>query len=214
MHSHRMGYFGRIAGFAFQRSLLRTDVLAAVLTALAPVVYFLAGRDIPEKIALYISMLVAAMVLGVLILRVLTAPYFIWKEDQAEIARLREALGDPKERARRALEAEAVNSRQKIIKFLTHHTIWKAFHDGIGGVADYTDVNGVMAHLCLEDPELAAPTAEFEAAHDSFLKWVREAATQEGVALHQVRNLPNAAAYNERYRRAATELYRRVALKT
>ncbi|MCJ8509029.1 hypothetical protein MUU53_14015 [Rhizobium lemnae] len=113
-----MRYLKLILEFAFRRSLMRIDIYAAVLTAIGPALFFAAGLTIPPDLTVYISLVVAAMVVATLILRVISAPYFIWKADQAEILRLNEELASPQRHARKALMEQFATEKFQLLRQL------------------------------------------------------------------------------------------------
>jgi len=127
-----MKYAALIVEYVFSRTLVRTDILSAVVTALLPAAYYLAGKQIPENYAVLISLWIAASVAVILILRLLAAPYVIWKRDGAEIARLQTLLGDTAAKRRQFFEERFLEDRaalaRELAKFVALERIFGKLH--------------------------------------------------------------------------------------
>ena len=111
-----MKYFARLMGYAFRRTLLRTDVFAAVATAIAPAAYFLLGQTVPDNLPLLISFLVGGLAGAAILLRILAAPYLLWRDDQATIKALREDLESPLRQEQMFFRNQFLGERAELAK--------------------------------------------------------------------------------------------------
>lgn len=117
-----MRYLARLLSIAFQRSLVRTDLLAAVLTAIAPTAYVLWGEKMTDSLALQISVIVSVLVGSVVVLRLLVAPYIIWTEDQEIILDLRSKLGAPEQGAKVTVQRLLAEDRVRLSDLIADAT--------------------------------------------------------------------------------------------
>ena len=172
-----MGFAARLYEAVFARSLIRTDILSAAITAVAPALYWLAGRTVPDDLTLLISIWVAVTVSGVLLARLITAPYRIWKEDQRAISQMKSALDSPKQRERdriadilardkiRLTEKITAIRRALIQKDVSLEERKKAFH----GAEKYTDklwYDDVFRRVWMDFYDAANTLYKFEARLD------------------------------------------------
>ncbi|HET7709009.1 MAG TPA: hypothetical protein VFK50_05675 [Sphingomicrobium sp.] len=88
-------YIGLVVAFAFSRSLLLTDRLSFMIGPLITAVLWLRGEPVPDNVAALIATATVATIAAVLLLRLLAAPFFVWKEDQLALASLRDQVGRP-----------------------------------------------------------------------------------------------------------------------
>jgi hypothetical protein len=87
-------YLGRVFVFAFARSLLVTDRLSFLIGPLITAALWLRGERV-DNTAELVATATVATILAVLLLRLIAAPFFVWKEDQMEIAGLKQDLARP-----------------------------------------------------------------------------------------------------------------------
>jgi hypothetical protein len=96
--------FGRylvlVGKFAFRKSVLLTDRLSFLIGPLVTALLWLRGEPVPDNVAALVASATVATILAVLFLRLLAAPFFIWRDDQLAIAGLKDELARP-ERAGR-----------------------------------------------------------------------------------------------------------------
>ena len=118
-----MKYLSLIARYVFARTLVRTDILSAVASALIPAVFYAAGKPMPDDIMVTVSLWLAGGIGLVVILRLIVAPYVIWKRDQAEIAHLREIITDSSTRRRHFFENEFLADRAHLAKDLANFAV-------------------------------------------------------------------------------------------
>lgn len=90
-----MGFFGRLLRFAARGFVVRTDALQIVVAAAAPGLASMLGIELPANASDSLAAYLLLVVLAWATLRLVTAPYFIWKEDQETIRGLEERLGRP-----------------------------------------------------------------------------------------------------------------------
>ncbi len=89
-------YIGLLLYFSFRRFVFRTDALEILAAAFLPAAFRALGFPMPEgannAVLAYIAYGVAALV----IIRLLLAPYFVWKEDQNTIDGFKNQLDSPR----------------------------------------------------------------------------------------------------------------------
>lgn len=88
-------YLGLIVSRAFAGAVLFTDKLAILAGVLTPAFFQASGEAMPEWVAGYIAWAIIITVAGGILLRLLTAPYFIWREQNSRIAKLEHELASP-----------------------------------------------------------------------------------------------------------------------
>lgn len=100
-------YLTQILGFVFKRAFRMLDVAGALLPPVAAMLTDLLGPAWSVTQADDLALLAGYGVVGILALRLLSAPYFVWREDQeklraleADLAKVRAA---PKERVQELL---------------------------------------------------------------------------------------------------------------
>lgn len=104
---------------AFARWAPRTDLASGVLGGLVPCAYVLSGRPVPDNVTLLIAEIAVGIIVGWVTIRLVAAPYLIWKQDQAEIVRLSAQLDEPGRKGQAAIMASLSEERVKLIKKLT-----------------------------------------------------------------------------------------------
>lgn len=77
-----------------------TDKLSIAAGVIAPAILYVAGEPMDATIQAAVAWGVLIMVSGVVLLRLITAPYFIWRDDQATINQLRAEFDSPKQKER------------------------------------------------------------------------------------------------------------------
>jgi hypothetical protein len=113
-----MIYVRLIGEYVLARTLVRTDILSAVVGALLPAAFYLLGHDMPADFAVTISLWVASSVVLILLIRLLAAPYVIWTRDQAAIVALKDKLAEPNRRQREILRDHFLEERANLAKML------------------------------------------------------------------------------------------------
>ncbi len=74
----------------------------------------------------YLAWTILAVVGGGIALRLVTAPYFIWRDDQKEISRLREEIADTSRKRRQFFEETFLQDRADLARQLTHYAMVNA----------------------------------------------------------------------------------------
>jgi hypothetical protein len=97
-------YFGRVWSFAFQKFTIRTDGMQIVAASLVPLLAPYLGIKNPSQANSEVLAYIGMAVLALILIRLLCAPYYIWKEDQATIDRLVAELEAPERRAQASME--------------------------------------------------------------------------------------------------------------
>lgn len=95
-------YLGRVWTFAFRRFALRTDAMQVVAASAIPLLAPYLGIKNPTQVSSEVLAYIGMAALALIAIRILSAPYFIWKEDQNLIEEQREELEAPD---RREIEA-------------------------------------------------------------------------------------------------------------
>ncbi|QKG72377.1 hypothetical protein [Erythrobacter mangrovi] len=95
-------YLGLLFNRAAQKSVLLTDRLTILIVPFATLALWMAGAEMTDSVQETLFLGVAMTVLAVVVLRLVAASYFVWKEDQDE----KEALVGEIERPERLLRAD------------------------------------------------------------------------------------------------------------
>lgn len=111
-----MGYLGRCLRRAFAGSVLLTDKISVVMGVLTPALFLVAGKSLDQAYQAYIAWGIILVVGGGIFLRMLTAPYFIWKDDQLRIANLESIITDTSRRRREFFEDTFLSERAGLAK--------------------------------------------------------------------------------------------------
>lgn len=109
----RRTYLKAISAFALQRTVTRTDTAATFVGVLAPAITTVLRVAVAD-LTVFVAWVVIAVVGAVAITRLVTAPYFIWKDQNAKIAALETAAVEPERRARAVMQDMLVEDRKKL----------------------------------------------------------------------------------------------------
>jgi len=90
-------YLSLVLRYAVERSFRLTDRLSVFAALVAPAVFHLWGKAVPERFGVYLAVGILTFVGSVILLRLLTAPYFIWSEQNDEITELEKKLAKPQQ---------------------------------------------------------------------------------------------------------------------
>lgn len=113
-------YLGLLLNRAAKKSVLLTDRLTILIVPFTALILWMTGAKMTDTIEETLFLGVAMTVVAVVILRLVAASYFVWKEDRAEIAGLKTALDSPRFR-----EAEVMNDhRLELRKELGDRLAW------------------------------------------------------------------------------------------
>jgi hypothetical protein len=104
-------YLEAIAHFAWRRSLVLTDRLSIIIGVLVPAIARVTGKPVAEDLASTLAWGAIIIVLGGVALRLITAPYFIWREQNKTIAELRAGLAAPEHSMKQAIHADIAAAR-------------------------------------------------------------------------------------------------------
>jgi hypothetical protein len=104
-------YLVAVLRFALRRSLVLTDRLSIIAAVLVPAIWQTAGKPMPEWVAGYVAWLVIIAVGGGAGLRFVTAPYFIWREQNKTISELRTELAKPEQSIKARMHDDIATAR-------------------------------------------------------------------------------------------------------
>jgi hypothetical protein len=90
------GYLASVLRFAVKGFVFRTDAMQIILASLVPAYFQLRGMAMPDGIANIVLTYIAYGTVAFVMLRFVTAPYFIWKEQNAKIFTLQDIVDEPK----------------------------------------------------------------------------------------------------------------------
>ena len=111
-------YLKLILKHAFAKFFWVADSLSALTGLLIPSIQRVSGNAMQEDWTDFLAWAVVIAVGGGICLRLILSPYFIWKEDQAEIARLKALLDDPRKKQKEQLQSGFVLERASLIRSL------------------------------------------------------------------------------------------------
>lgn len=97
-------YLPLVFKMAFARWAPRTDLWSGALGALIPCFYVLSGRPVPDNVTTLVAEIAVGFVVSGIAVRLLLAPYLIWRSDQATIIDLKRQLEEPARLRREATE--------------------------------------------------------------------------------------------------------------
>lgn len=89
-------YLTSVLRFALKGFVLRTDAMQIILASLVPAYFQARGVAMPDGIANIVLTYIAYGAIAFVTLRFVTAPYFIWKEQNAKILALQDIVDEPK----------------------------------------------------------------------------------------------------------------------
>ena len=90
-------FLAAIWRFASPKAITRLDTWQIIVGSLVPLFYWLRGLPMPSDALTYYCSLLGLGALGTVLIRVIIAPYFIWKEQQAKISELSAKLDEPRQ---------------------------------------------------------------------------------------------------------------------
>lgn len=88
-------YIGLLFSFAFRRSTVRTDVMQILAASALPGVAKFAGFKMPDTASNDVLAYIGLATIAFIVLRLIYAPYAVWKEQLSEMGVLREELAKP-----------------------------------------------------------------------------------------------------------------------
>jgi hypothetical protein len=119
-------FFARCLAFAFSRTFYRADALSVFAGLGVPAWYWVRAVPIPEWTAGFISFLILIISLAFLLIRLLTAPYFVWREEKSRVDSLTDLLYSQSQRRRDFFENSALNDRYELSRELTFYVLMNA----------------------------------------------------------------------------------------
>lgn len=148
-HSTPSVYVGKVAHFAFRRTLTYTDTLSVAVSVLVPAIQLVVKQPamsdwLPGAAAWFVIILVG----GSALLRLLTAPYFVWREQEGEMNRLEAELQRPDEKIRASLDQTIAASRVELMGFATRITPIQTLRgSSVEKVKEMFEHQGVLEHV-------------------------------------------------------------------
>ena len=151
-------YLTAILRFALRRAFTLTDRLSVIAGVLMPAIWHVTGKPMPEWLAAYVAWAIVIAVGGGVGLRFITAPYFIWREQNATIALLRLELAKPEEAMRKVIHNDIAAARIALFEQLSriHERFGKKtfnkdqYYENLSG-----EQTGILAAKILHDFEFA-----------------------------------------------------------
>lgn len=107
-------YLGLLFNRAAQKSVLLTDRLTVLIVPFATLVLWLAGVKTTDSVQETLFLSIAIAVLAVAVLRLVAASYFLWRDDQAEKARLHQDLAAPDREAQATMQRHTLDLRMRL----------------------------------------------------------------------------------------------------
>jgi len=111
-------YLTAILRFTFRRLVLRTDALQIILASAIPALYHWAGLKMPAGLPTTTLAFIGYAALGWLTLRLVTAPYFIWREQNERIRSLEDEVNSPELVERKILAERRAGLRIELVDIL------------------------------------------------------------------------------------------------
>lgn len=169
MHGLGMGYLNRCFHRATVGSFILTDRLTIATGIVVSALGYPFGQPVAEGWQPYFALAVLYVVAATILVRLVTAPYFIWKEDQGRIAALEAEIADPKRRARAAIEARIGDARVSVLNFLNSYRIGEAVRlNGHERISEYPEIYRELSLLIADDRTLTDFADELERTHSHF----------------------------------------------
>lgn len=88
-------YIGLVLSFSLRRSTIRTDIMQILAASALPAAAKFAGIKMPETASNDMLAYIGLATIAFIVLRLLCAPYFIWREQTAHIRDLKLELSKP-----------------------------------------------------------------------------------------------------------------------
>lgn len=107
-------YVGLLLNRAAQKSVLLTDRLTILIVPFATLALWMTGAKMTDSIQETLLLGVAMTVVAVVILRLIAASYFVWKDDQAEKEALRFELSAPEREALAVMKHHTLDLRKRL----------------------------------------------------------------------------------------------------
>lgn len=99
---------------AADNSVMLTDKLTVLVVPFSTLVIRMSGAKMTETVQETLALGVAASVIAVVILRIMAAPYWIWRDDQAERQRLQAELDRPDRQTEASMKEYAIDVRKRL----------------------------------------------------------------------------------------------------
>lgn len=107
-------YLGMLLNRAAQKSVLLTDRLTILIVPFATLGLWLVGTEMTDSIQEALFLGIAIAVVAVVVLRLIAASYFVWKEDQYRKATLRAEIERPERQAEASMKEYTIDLRRRL----------------------------------------------------------------------------------------------------
>lgn len=109
-------YLAEVLSFAFRRTVTVTDGLSVIIGTVLPAALYLMGSpSMAKDLAGLAALAVVCVAALVALLRLVSAPYFIWKRQQARIAELERELSEPDRQLRAMMRQAEIEDRRQLV---------------------------------------------------------------------------------------------------
>lgn len=109
-------YIGLVLSFAFRRTTNAIDGAQVIIASLIPAVAVVTRVHTPPDIGNILLAYIGLAAISLLLVRLVSAPFFIWRENQADLDRLREELLKPNRIELKSLAKKRARVRLQIAK--------------------------------------------------------------------------------------------------
>lgn len=149
-------YFKAVLKYAVRGFVGRTDGFQIVLASLVPAFYQIMGRPMPVETQNVVLTYIAYATFGFIIIRLITAPYFVWRDQEVKIAELKEKAEEPLRQAAIKKMERTFNLKSALSKEISKLTAAALDYSAVSQIADYwlgiqDRINDVRGRL----PEIA-----------------------------------------------------------
>src|SRR5262249_54692286 len=155
-----MTYLGLVLQRALERSFRLTDQLSVYAAVLVPAALALWGPAMPEALGGYAAVAIVTLVSCLAVLRLLSAPYAVWREQAKEIDDLRKELAKPEQIERHRLAEHLADVRAKLSNELAEISQAAMGHDQKGGTVSSSRAEKLINQMAYEEP-LASMCREY-----------------------------------------------------
>jgi hypothetical protein len=124
-------FLGAVFRFATKRSFVRSDQLAVFAGLMVPAAAKMWGREsMRDDLFAYVAMAILIGIAGMVILRFVTAPYFVWREQKAITQNLKDELARPETAMRTRITDDLADTRIRLAErlILLHHKLGEGDH--------------------------------------------------------------------------------------
>lgn len=123
-------YLSKVAVKAFAPTIRIMDGIGIVLPPIVGAFYWLTGQIAPDMMGEIVGPWVLSGALMVLLLRLVSAPYLVWKDERIRVEELVEKLYEPRRLAKEHIRGEFTKDRVELIReFLAIQADMRAYNE-------------------------------------------------------------------------------------